>query len=126
MFLKHLFSSVKNLSAEEAKRFIGEHSPDTYSLLDVRTFGEYEQAHIPGATLIPISELSDRWQELDRDKPVLIYCAVGGRSRSAAQLLDGHFSKVYNLKGGIRAWAGLEATGAPDYGLYLISGGRNT
>jgi sulfur-carrier protein adenylyltransferase/sulfurtransferase len=123
MFLKHLFSSVKTMSSEEVKRFIAEHSPDAYTLLDVRTLREYEQAHIPGAKFIPISELSDRLHEIERNKPVLTYCAVGGRSHSAAQLLEGQgFTDVYNIKGGIRAWAGLEATGPPDYGLYLIKG----
>jgi rhodanese-related sulfurtransferase/rubrerythrin len=123
MLLNHLFSSVKKMSAEEAKSFMAEHSPDSYTLLDVRTLGEYEQAHIPGARFIPISELSDRLQEIDRDKPVLTYCAVGGRSHSAAQMLEGQgFKEVYNMKGGIRTWAGLEVAGLPDYGLYLIKG----
>lgn len=78
-------------------------------LLDVRTPGEYEAAHIPGAELIPVQELSARAGEIDayKNEPVYVYCRSGNRSRSASQiLLDKGFTQVYNLDQGIGSWAG--------------------
>lgn len=73
MILKNLFTSVNNISSREARTFIDENPAESFTLLDVRTPGEYERAHLPGAKLIPISELADRLADLDRDKPILTY-----------------------------------------------------
>jgi rhodanese-related sulfurtransferase len=76
-------------------------------ILDVRTSDEVRAAHLPGMTNIDITEGSfmDRIQQLDKEKPVYVYCAVGGRSANAAQKLkDLGFKEVYNLDGGIQAW----------------------
>lgn len=71
--LKQLFKPVKSIDAEEAKKFMAENKEGTYTLLDVRQPGEYEEAHIPGAKLIPLPELHDLAKELDREKPVIVY-----------------------------------------------------
>ena len=114
---KNFFTPVGNMDSKEARGYMAEHSEGTYTLLDVRQPREYEESRIPGATLIPLPQLSDRLQELDPEKPVLTYCAIGGRSRAAAQLLAGQgFKEVYNLKGGIKAWNGQTAAGAIDFG----------
>ena len=73
MHWKSLFTPAKNLTAEDAKRYIREHGPDSFTLLDVRQPGEYEESHIPGATLVPLPQLSERIQDLDRGKPVIAY-----------------------------------------------------
>jgi len=92
-----------------------------YQLLDVRQPSEYERGHISGAQLIPVKQLPERVGELDPGKPVLAYCAVGGRSRAAAQFLNGQgFGEVYNLSGGIKAWEGRQAVGPEIMGLDLI------
>jgi rhodanese-related sulfurtransferase len=76
-----------------------------YVLLDVRTYEEFEEGHIDGATLIPLDELDDRWIEIDEYDKILIYCRSGNRSVTASDiLLDVGFEKVYNLLGGISAW----------------------
>jgi rubrerythrin len=94
-------------------------------LLDVRQPKEYEQGHMPGAKLIPIGDLERRLAELDRDTPIIVYCATGGRSRIAAQMLAGKgFGKVYNLSGGIKAWKREVAVGPEDIGLHLFAGGQ--
>jgi rubrerythrin len=60
---------------------------------------------------------------LDPDKPVLTYCAIGGRSRAAAQYLSGQgFKEVYNLKGGIAAWEGGKASGPAEMGMDYLTG----
>jgi rhodanese-related sulfurtransferase len=76
-------------------------------VLDVRTPGEVAQGIIPDAFVIDISQsgFEEKIQSLPKDKEVYVYCAIGGRSRQAAQiLLDNGFPKVYNLSGGIVDW----------------------
>jgi len=61
------------MGTEEAKAYMAEHEEGTFTLLDVRQPGEYENSRIPGAKLIPLPELADRLGELDPDKPVIPY-----------------------------------------------------
>ena len=77
------------METKEAKRYMAGCKEGTFTLLDVRQPGEYEKTRIPGARLIPLSELTDRLGELDPKKPVIAYRAVGRRSRAAVQLLAG-------------------------------------
>lgn len=117
-----LFKPVGNLDPAEAKEFMAARPAGGYQLLDVRQPGEYEQEHLAGARLIPLKELAGRAGELDPDQPVLVYCAIGGRSRAAAQYLNGQgFNQVYNLSGGIKAWQGHKATGPELQGLDLVA-----
>ncbi len=119
---KELFKPVGNLESKEVRAYMAEHREGTYTLLDVRQPRECEESRIPGATMIPLPQLPDRLQELDPEKPVLVYCAIGGRSRAAAQLLSGQgFKEVYNLKGGIKAWNGVTAEGPVSFGSEISS-----
>lgn len=84
-----------------------------YQLLDVRTAGEYRQVHMSNALQADWTkqeEFAERVKYLDKNKPVLIYCASGGRSGQAGQwMVQQGFKKVDNLAGGMIAWrqAGL-------------------
>lgn len=121
--LKKLFTPVKSMSADEAKTFIAGQGEGAYTLLDVRQPGEYEAEHIPGAKLIPLPDLKDGRSQLDAQKPIVVYCASGGRSLAAAQLLSGlGFNEIYNLKGGIKAWQGLKALGPKELNLDFVRG----
>jgi len=121
--LKKLFTPVDALDAEEARKYMGEHQEGTYTLLDVRQPWEYEEEHIPGAKLVPLGDLKECTQDLYQEKPILVYCAVGGRSRVAAQLLSGRgFKEVYNLSGGIKAFQGDKAIGPQELNLDLVRG----
>lgn len=73
MAFKDYFIPAKNMSVEEARRFIAENKEQDFTLLDVRQPGEYEQAHLPGSVLVPLPELASRLDELDRSKPVVVY-----------------------------------------------------
>lgn len=120
---KKLFTPVKSIDAEEAKKFMAEHKEGAYTLLDVRQPGEYETEHIPGAKLIPLPGLKDGLSQLDKHKPVIAYCAIGGRSLAAAQLLSAlGFKEIYNLQGGIKAWQGQKAVGPQELNLELVRG----
>ena len=67
------FRSVPTMTTEEGRAFLDEHDPQDYNLVDVRQPGEYEEEHIPGTKLIPITELEDRLNELDPEKPTVAY-----------------------------------------------------
>jgi rhodanese-related sulfurtransferase/rubrerythrin len=123
MQLKKLFTPVSSLEAEAAKAYMARHREGEYTLLDVRQPGEYEESHLPGARLLPLPQLPDLYQELDPEKPTLVHCAVGGRSRVAAQMLSGWgFKEVYNLAGGIKAFQGHKAAGPQELNLNLVRG----
>jgi rhodanese-related sulfurtransferase/rubrerythrin len=121
--LTKLFKPVSSMEAEEAKDYMAKHREGEYTLLDVRQSGEYQESHLPGAKLMPLPQLPDTYPELDPEKPVLVHCAVGGRSRVAAQMLNGWgFKEVYNLAGGIKAFQGHKATGPRELNLDLVRG----
>jgi metal-sulfur cluster biosynthetic enzyme/rhodanese-related sulfurtransferase len=85
-------------------------------VLDVRTEAEFARGHIPRATLVPVDELDDRLRDLPgKDVPMLVTCAAGGRSLAACQTLAQHgYTRLYNLVGGMHAWAGPRAEVAPE------------
>ena len=121
--LAKLFQPVKSLEAEEAKDYMARHREGDYLILDVRQPGEYQEAHIPGARLLPLPELPGAYQTLDPDKPTIVHCAMGGRSRVATQMLSGlGFKEVYNLAGGIKAYRGQTAAGPQELNLDLVRG----
>ena len=80
MGLKQLFSPVKSMDSDEARRFIESNDDGTFTIIDVRQPAEYEEYHIPGAMLIPLPELHNSIDQLNPEIPVIMQCAVGGRS----------------------------------------------
>ena len=120
---KNLFVPGEDFSVAQAREYMEKHGAEAYQLLDVRQPKEYEAGHLAGAKLIPLKELPGRLDELEKEKPVIVYCAVGGRSKAAAQLLAGKdFASVYNMAGGIKAWQGHQATGPEEAGLEFFTG----
>jgi rhodanese-related sulfurtransferase len=73
-------------------------------LLDVRTPGEFEKGHIPGARNVPVDELRGRLDEIPRDKPLAAYCGVGLRSYVACRILKQNGFKVANVPGGYKTY----------------------
>ena len=119
---KKIFSPVKNIDVDAVRVFIEEKKSDSYQLLDVRQPKEYGAGHLPGAILIPLKELPARIGELNGQKPTIVYCATGGRSRAAAQFLSGKdFESVLNMRGGIKAWEGKQAIGPEEIGLIFFT-----
>lgn len=85
-------------------------------LLDVREPSEWNEAHMEGAVLIPLGELSARMGELPTDKDVLIICRSGNRSGQARDLLRAAgLNRTTSISGGINAWmsAGLPVVSGP-------------
>ena len=80
---------------------------DNPQLVDVRTLAEYAVEHISGAILIDVRKENfvDQIEQLDRSRPVFVYCRRGIRSLEAATILERNkFHVVYNLEGGIIEW----------------------
>lgn len=71
-------------------------------LLDVRTEREYERGHIDGFVNIPVDELRERIEEVEKGKPVYVMCQSGLRSYIATRILTGYRYEVYNFSGGFR------------------------
>ena len=91
--------SSSRISGVEAKKLVAEGA----FLLDVRTPAEFGDRHLDGATNIPVSDLEAHLAEVPKDKPIVVYCASGGRSAMATEVLHG---KGYNAKnlGPMSAW----------------------
>lgn len=84
-----------------------EKADNTIQLIDVRTPEEYKDGYIKDAININFKDddFIDQVSKLDKDKPIYVYCMVGGRSgQSAAQLKEAGFKKVYDFKGGFKQW----------------------
>jgi hydroxyacylglutathione hydrolase len=74
-------------------------------LLDVRMPAEWDAGHLPGARYLFLGELPQKLGGMDRDKPVVVYCASGYRSSLAASLLKANgFKNVRNVPGSYAAW----------------------
>ncbi len=118
---KQFFTSVESIKTDQARELVSAKSSEKLTILDVRQPNEYEAGHIPGAKLIPLPELTERLDEVDSNKATMVYCAIGGRSRVAAQMLAGKgYDNVYNLSGGFKAWYSTAAYGQEELGLELF------
>lgn len=75
-------------------------------ILDVREQEEWDQVHIPGATLIPLAQLPERLSEVPKDQEVVVICRSGNRSQAGRDiLLNAGFSKVASMNGGMNNWS---------------------
>lgn len=90
------------------------HDPGDTCLLDVREDGERRVFALPGAVSIPLGQLRDRLDELDRDKEMVVFCAIGVRAHNAARILMGHgFKRVRVYPGGMRFYQSTHRDGRP-------------
>lgn len=98
-------TGYKNLSSTEVKKMIDK---GQVTVVDVRTPGEWNAGHINGATHIDINrpDFVKKVTELQaKKKPIVVYCAAGGRSAKAAGMLSGSgITNVINMTGGFSEW----------------------
>jgi sulfur-carrier protein adenylyltransferase/sulfurtransferase len=98
-----LHTVVPEIAASDLKQKMDEQEP--FVLIDVREPHEFDICRIPGSKLIPLSEFTRRMNELNSSDEIVLHCLSGMRSAQATDLLrKAGFRKVYNLRGGIRAW----------------------
>lgn len=96
-------NSFKNLSVAELEAML---QKGGLRLVDVRTDAEVARGKIPQGDSIPLHLIPLRLHELDKNSPTVFYCQMGGRSAQAATFAAANgFADVYNLQGGITAWA---------------------
>jgi len=108
---RSLASADDAISPQQAAAWIAENKD--LQLIDVRTPGEYSDGHLAKAKLIPLQELQNRLAEIDKRKPILLYCGSGHRSRKALKILqDSGYIRARHMEGGLNAWqaAGLPIT----------------
>ena len=97
-------TAVPAISVQELSQIRKDGLP--HLLIDVREPDEYATAHISGATLIPLAQVTNRAAEIPRDIPVYVHCKLGGRSAKAVSSLQSlGFTNVTNVTGGITAWS---------------------
>jgi rhodanese-related sulfurtransferase len=108
----------KEVSREEARKLI----EDGAQLVDVRAEHEWETGRIPGATHLPLAELAERAGEIDKDRPVVLYCRGGNRSTMATQALADAGYDAAKLSEGIVGWAEEGLPLDPDDGYVADSG----
>jgi len=96
-------AAAQDISSREAKALL-EKNRNVF-LLDVRTPQENSQARLPGTVLIPINEFERRIKEVPRNRTILVYCAVGSRSKPVAEYLSRNgYKDVYHMTDGIVGW----------------------
>lgn len=105
---------MKEVTVTELKAL--RESQSDFQLIDVREPHEYEICNL-GATLIPLSQIPDSIDKIDRSKQVIIHCRSGARSGQAIKWLEEnhHLTNLYNLKGGILAWSDQIDPSLPKY-----------
>jgi len=109
---------VREVSREEARRMI----EDGAQLIDVRVDHEWEAGHIAGAAHIPLDELAQRAGEIDRDRPVVLYCRGGNRSTMATVALAEAGYDVAKLSEGAVGWEEEGLPFEPEGGYVAESG----
>ena len=96
-------SLFKTITPGEAQQLIDNRKD--LLLVDVRGTDELSEGYIEGSTLIPLWDILKGNQRPPKDKPILLICAVGGRSLALGKLMSKNgWPEIYNLKGGISAW----------------------
>ena len=109
--------TIEEISVDELAGHLSAH-PTEGALIDVREPAEYEEAHVAGAVLIPLSEFADRLAEVPRVQPLHIICRSGARSLRAAESLASAGVTAINVAGGTLAWidSGRPVVVGPDRG----------
>ena len=97
--------TVKQITAKELQQKIKQQD-QTLVLLDVREDFEFQLASIEGSLLIPLNQIQERINELEKKQEIVVICHHGIRSQHAAEHLHYcGFTNVTNLQGGIDAWS---------------------
>jgi phage shock protein E len=90
-----MFGLFKNRKSDRIQKYLQQGA----TLLDVRTSSEFNGSHIEGSINIPVQSIDQHIEKLDKSKPVITYCALGGRSAMAAAKLKSQGFKVVSAGG---------------------------
>jgi rhodanese-related sulfurtransferase len=107
---------MKTLSVAELAQWLADASRARPVLLDVRELWEQQICAIDGSQAMPMQQVPAQFGTLDPDQPVVCICHHGGRSAQVAMFLQRQgYQDVYNLMGGVDAWARQVDTSMPVY-----------
>jgi rhodanese-related sulfurtransferase len=107
---------MQTITAPELSAWLADDSRAKPVLLDVREPWEFQTCRIEGSVPIPMGAIPARMQELDDDVPIVCICHHGARSMSVAAYLEGNgFTQMFNLTGGVHAWALQVDNAMPTY-----------
>jgi len=109
---------VREVSREEARKLVEEGA----QLVDVRADHEWEAGRISGATHLPLPQLPERLDEIDKDRPVVLYCRGGNRSSMATAALTEAGYDAVKLTEGIVGWSEEDLPLEPEGGYVAESG----
>lgn len=95
---------MKEITVQQLKEM--KDKKEDFQLVDIREEYEFDICNL-GGELIPMGDVADNLDKISRDKKVVVHCRSGKRSASVIQMLEQQygFTNLYNLKGGIMAWA---------------------
>ncbi|QDQ27109.1 sulfurtransferase [Chitinimonas arctica] len=97
---------MKQLSPVELAQWLADPSTVKPLLLDVREDWEFALCHLDGATHLPMNTVPARHGELDAEQAIVVICHHGMRSYQVGAFLErAGFDDIYNLHGGVAAWA---------------------
>jgi rhodanese-related sulfurtransferase len=113
-----LSDEPREVSRDEARKLID----DGAQLVDVRADHEWEMGRIEGAGHLPLAELAERAGEIDKDRPVVLYCRGGNRSTMAAEALAAEGYDAAKLSEGIVGWSEAGLPLEPEGGSVAESG----
>ena len=104
---------ISEIDVNELKNLLESEKKENIYFIDCREQEEWNEGHIPGATLLPLSDFQNTFETVlkDKNKKVIIQCRSGKRSMNACMfLLSKGFQDLVNVEGGILAWneAGFE------------------
>jgi adenylyltransferase/sulfurtransferase len=104
---------MKSITSQELKEWMN--SAADFQLIDVREIHEHEEFNL-GGILIPLSDITQKMDEVEKNKPVVLYCRVGMRSQIAIQRLQSKypFHNLINLHGGTEGWKNIFCPDCPD------------
>ena len=111
-------AEVREVSREEARKLVEEGA----QLVDVRADHEWEAGRIAGATHVPLPQLPERLDEIDKDRPVVLYCRGGNRSSMATAALAETGYDAVKLTEGIVGWSEEDLPLEPEGGYVAESG----
>jgi len=119
-------TTIPAVSVTEAAARLDTETEPRPLIVDVRERNEFGVMRVPGSVLLPLSTFMATYEQLPTDRPLLMLCAVGGRSGRATEFLRANgYPEAVNIAGGITAWnaAGLGIrTGTPEAGEGALPG----
>jgi rhodanese-related sulfurtransferase len=116
-------TSSESSTALSPERVAEMHEAGEVQLIDVRTSGEWDAAHVAGARHVELDEIQGQADTIEKDRPVVFQCRGGSRSEMVASAFRDSGWDAYNMEGGLRAWEERDLPLEPEGGHVAESTG---